>query len=55
MQLPFCGDPAGAVRVPIRTRWGNSRSSRPVAILAWVVAGIIVALNLKLLFDTLVG
>jgi manganese transport protein len=28
---------------------------RSVAVAAWIVAGIIVTLNLKLLFDTIVG
>jgi len=34
---------------------GNFAISRPVAATAWIVAGIIVVLNLKLLFDTLFG
>jgi manganese transport protein len=29
--------------------------SRPVAMLAWLVAGIIVILNIKLLFETFAG
>src|SRR6195952_3175141 len=54
MQLPFAVIPL--VRfVSDRNKMGTFAISRPVAILAWVVAGIIVALNLKLLFDTLVG
>jgi manganese transport protein len=36
-------------------KMGAFAISRSVAILAWIVAGIIVALNLQLLFDTLVG
>src|SRR5882757_8121683 len=54
MQLPFAVIPL--VRfVSDPNKMGQFAISRPVAILAWVVAGIIVALNLKLLFDTLVG
>ena len=29
--------------------------SMPVAVAAWIVAGLIVILNLKLLFDTIFG
>jgi manganese transport protein len=54
MQLPFAVIPL--VRfVSDRRKMGSFAISRPVAALAWIVAGIIVALNLKLLFDTLVG
>jgi manganese transport protein len=34
---------------------GKFAISRPVAMLAWVVAGIILILNVKLLFDTITG
>ena len=54
MQLPFAVIPL--VRfVSDRARWATFAISRGVAILAWVVAGVIVALNVKLLFDTLFG
>jgi manganese transport protein len=54
MQLPFAVIPL--VRfVSDPDKMGKFAISRSVAILAWVVAGIIVALNLKLLFDTLFG
>ena len=54
MQLPFAVIPL--VRfVSDPNKMGPFAISRPVAILAWIVAGIIVALNLKLLFDTLFG
>jgi len=54
MQLPFAVIPL--VRfVTDRRKMGNFVVSRSVAALAWIVAGIIVALNLKLLFDTLFG
>ena len=48
------GDPAGAVRVTDRKKMGDFVIPRPVAVLAWIVAGVIVALNIKLLFDTFV-
>jgi len=54
MQLPFAVIPL--VRfVSDRRKMGAFAISRPVAALAWAVAGIIVALNLKLLFDSLFG
>src|ERR1700710_99556 len=54
MQLPFAVIPV--VRfVSDKNKMGKFAISRAVAILAWIVAGIIVALNLKLLFDTLFG
>ena len=54
MQLPFAVIPL--VRfVTDRRKMGNFVVSRSVAALAWIVAGIIVALNLKLLFDTFLG
>ena len=54
MQLPFAVIPL--VRfVSDRRKMGKFAISRPVAAAAWIVAGIIVILNVKLLFDTLVG
>jgi manganese transport protein len=54
MQLPFAVIPL--VRfVSDRRKMGEFAISRPLAAAAWVVAGIIVALNAKLLFDTLFG
>jgi manganese transport protein len=38
-----------------RRKMGPFTISRPVAAVAWIVAGIIVILNLKLLFDTFFG
>jgi hypothetical protein len=34
---------------------GDLVISRPTAAIAWIVAGVIVVLNLKLLFDTVFG
>jgi manganese transport protein len=54
MQLPFAVIPL--VRfVSDRRKMGDFAISRTVAALAWVVAGIIVTLNVKLLYDTLFG
>src|SRR3981189_3059150 len=54
MQLPFAVIPL--VRfVSDRRKMGHFVISRPVAAAAWIVAGIIVILNVKLLCDTLVG
>ena len=54
MQLPFAVIPL--VRfVSDRRKMGQFAISRPVAIAAWLVAGVIVILNVKLLFDTLFG
>jgi manganese transport protein len=54
MQLPFAVIPL--VRfVSDRRKMGDFAVSRAVAATAWIVAGIIVILNLKLLFDTLFG
>jgi manganese transport protein len=51
MQLPFAVIPL--VRfVSDRRKMGDFVVPRSVAVAAWVVAGIIVTLNLKLLFDT---
>src|SRR4051795_2017356 len=54
MQLPFAVIPL--VRfVSDADKMGKFAISRAVAILAWLVAAIIVILNVKLLFDTLFG
>jgi manganese transport protein len=54
MQLPFAVIPL--VRfVSDRRKMGQFAISRPVAAVAWIVAGIIVVLNVKLLFDTFFG
>ncbi len=54
MQLPFAVIPL--VRfVSDRRKMGQFAISRPVAAAAWIVAGVIVVLNVKLLFDTLFG
>jgi manganese transport protein len=54
MQLPFAVIPL--VRfVSDRRKMGKFVIPRSVAVLAWIVAGIIVALNLKLLFETFFG
>lgn len=54
MQLPFAVIPL--VRfVSDRKRMGNFVISAKVAAVAWVVTSVIVALNVKLLFDTVFG
>jgi manganese transport protein len=54
MQLPFAVIPL--VRfVSDRRKMGKFAISLPVAAVAWFVAGIIVVLNLKLLFETFFG
>ena len=54
MQLPFAVIPL--VRfVSDKRKMGKFAISLPVAALAWIVAGIIVVLNLKLLFETFFG
>jgi len=54
MQLPFAVIPL--VRfVSDRRKMGQFAISRPVAAVAWIVAAIIVALNVKLLFETFFG
>ncbi|WP_118133537.1 Nramp family divalent metal transporter [Oceanicella sp. SM1341] len=54
MQLPFAVIPL--VRfVTDRERMGAFAVARWVALLAWAVAGLIVVLNVKLLWDTLAG
>jgi manganese transport protein len=54
MQLPFAVIPL-VMFVSDRRKMGAFVVPRPVAIMAWVVAAIIVALNVKLLGDTLLG
>ena len=54
MQLPFAVIPLVQF-VSDRNKMGNFAISRWVAVLAWVVAAIIVVLNVKLLFDTVAG
>ena len=54
MQLPFAVIPL--VRfVSDKRKMGDFAISRTVAAVAWIVAAVIVALNAKLLFDTLFG
>ncbi|MBB5753593.1 Nramp family divalent metal transporter [Prosthecomicrobium pneumaticum] len=54
MQLPFAVIPL--VRfVTDRSKMGGFVVSKPVAIAAWAVAAVLVALNIKLLFDTFAG
>jgi manganese transport protein len=54
MQLPFAVIPL--VRfVSDRRKMGNFVAPRSVAVVAWIVAAIIVGLNLKLLFDVVAG
>jgi manganese transport protein len=54
MQLPFAVIPL--VRfVSDKRKMGDFTISRSVAALAWFVAAVIVVLNVKLLFDTMVG
>jgi manganese transport protein len=54
MQLPFAVIPLVQF-VSDRRKMGTFVISRPLAMLAWVVAGIIVILNLKLLVDAVFG
>jgi manganese transport protein len=54
MQLPFAVIPLVQF-VSDKKKMGTFAISRPVAALAWTVAGIILILNLKLLFDTFAG
>jgi len=54
MQLPFAVIPL--VRfVSDRKKMGVFVIPRWVAVLSWIVSGIILALNFKLLFDTIAG
>ena len=54
MQLPFAVIPLVQF-VSDRKKMGNFAISKPVAVLAWAVASLIVALNIKLLFETIFG
>ncbi|MDP2331472.1 MAG: Nramp family divalent metal transporter [Reyranella sp.] len=54
MQLPFAVIPLVQF-VSDRRKMGKFTISRPVAAVAWIVAAIIVILNLKLLFETFFG
>ncbi len=54
MQLPFAVIPL-VWFVSDRHKMGRFAVPRSVAVIAWVVAAIIVTLNVKLLFDTFVG
>jgi len=54
MQLPFAVVPL--VRfVTDKGKMGSFVVSRGLGLLAWLVAAVIVALNLKLLFDFVIG
>jgi manganese transport protein len=54
MQLPFAVIPL-VLFVSDRDKMGVFAISRPVAALAWIVASVILILNIKLLFDTIAG
>ncbi|MBS0534567.1 MAG: Nramp family divalent metal transporter [Proteobacteria bacterium] len=54
MQLPFAVIPLVQF-VSDKRKMGAFAVSRPVAVLAWLVAGVIVVLNVKLLIETFVG
>jgi len=54
MQLPFAVIPLVKF-VSDRRKMGDFAISRSVAAVAWIVAAIIVALNVKLLFETFFG
>ena len=54
MQLPFAVIPL-VWFVSDRRKMGNFAISRKVAVCAWLVAAIILILNVKLLSDTLLG
>ena len=54
MQLPFAVIPL-VLFVSNRRKMGRFVIPRSVATLSWIVAGIIVALNAKLLFDAVIG
>ena len=54
MQLPFAVIPL-VLFVSNRRKMGRFVIPRSVAALSWIVAGIIVALNAKLLFDAVIG
>jgi manganese transport protein len=54
MQLPFAVIPL-VMFVSDKRKMGSFAISKPIATLAWVVAGIIVVLNVKLLVETFAG
>jgi manganese transport protein len=54
MQLPFAVIPL-VLFVSNRRKMGRFVVPRSVAALSWIVAGIIIALNAKLLFDAVIG
>jgi manganese transport protein len=54
MQLPFAVIPLVQF-VSDRRKMGKFAISRPLAILSWIVAAVILALNFKLLYDTAFG
>ncbi len=54
MQLPFAVVPLVAF-VSDRKKMGSLAIPRAVAVLAWFVAGLILVLNFKLLYDTVAG
>jgi manganese transport protein len=54
MQLPFAVIPL-VMFVSSKQKMGAFAISKPVAAAAWIVAGIIVALNVKLLVETFAG
>jgi manganese transport protein len=54
MQLPFAVIPLVQF-VSDRKKMGGFAISRPVAVLSWIVAAIILVLNVKLLLDTFMG
>ena len=54
MQLPFAVIPL-VMFVSSKEKMGSFSISKPVAGLAWLVAGIIVVLNVKLLVETFAG
>lgn len=54
MQLPFAVVPL-VMFVSDRKKMGNLAISRGVGWLAWIVAGLILVLNFKLLYDTVAG
>jgi manganese transport protein len=54
MQLPFAVIPLVSF-VSSKRKMGAFAISTPVAALAWLVAAVIVVLNVKLLYDTFVG
>ncbi|MDI3471698.1 MAG: Manganese transport protein MntH [Pseudolabrys sp.] len=54
MQLPFAVIPMVQF-VSDRKKMGKFTISRPLVVLAWIVAGLIIVLNVKLLIDSITG